>query len=277
MCCTRCLQGSRRAERARGYTIVELLVGLVLTSVLLSLLVRDFGFTSRTREEMEQLLEAQQGLRAALSAVTQELRQAGACLPRTGEVIALAGTDNEGSDTLAVRIGKVTTNLVCIRTVVTATADAGSSVLTVQDTTGFEAGDSIYLRNTTGGGWFFELAQVTGSSLTLDEALEEEISPGAGVFAVEERVYSLEESALMVAMDGGSPMPLVKNVEEFNVRYVTIPCPPCEEVDEPADADQWALVREVTVRVTVRSSRPNRAGEYVRLTDETNIKPRNLI
>jgi hypothetical protein len=261
--------------------VIELLVGTLLTSILLALLVRDFGFTSRTTEEMEQLMETQQGVRAALSAVTQELRQAGACLPRTGDIIALNGGDDGEQDSLAVRIGKVTDNLVCIRTVLLATAEEGDSVLSVQDTTGFALGDWIYVRNASGSGDAFTVAGVSSGLLTLDRAVEEELAVGTGVFAVEERRYAVNSSGtspvLTVSVDGGDPHPLVNNVEVFNVRYVTIPCPPCDEIDVPADSDEWALVREVVVSITVRSSRPNRAGEYVRLSDETNIKPRNLL
>jgi type II secretory pathway pseudopilin PulG len=263
-----------------GYTLIELLVGLLLSAMLLSLLARDFGFTARTKGEMEDLLETQQGVRAALSALTQELRQAGACLPRTGDVVALNGTDEGTTDSLIVRIGKTTSDLVCVRTVTTASAPIGQTYVTVQTTTGFKVGDWVYLRDSAGSGEPFVLASIATNQLHFSGAFERDYSSGSGVYAVEGRTYSIStaigRSVLMVSVDGGEPQPLVDNVEAFNVKYVTTPCPPCDALDEPTD-DEWLLVREINVQVTVRSAHKNRKGEYVRLTDETNIKPRNLI
>lgn len=263
-----------------GYTLVELLVGLLLSAMLLALLARDFGFTARTKGEMEDLLETQQGVRAALSAMTQELRQAGACLPRTGDVVALSGTDSGTTDTLTVRIGKTTTELVCIRTISTASTPVGQTYIVVQSTAGFKVDDWIYIRNSAGAGDAFRVTSIGTNRLNLSGAMDQVYTAGSGVYAVEERKYSISTAigrpVLMVTVDGGTPQPLVDNVELFNVKYVTTPCPPCDTLDAP-DSDEWPLVREVNVKVTVRSAYKNRKGEYVRLTDETNIKPRNLI
>lgn len=264
----------------QGYTLVELLVGLLLSAMLLALLARDFGFSARTKGEMEDLLETQQGVRAALSALTQELRQAGACLPRTGEVVALTGTDTGTTDSLTVRIGKTTSDLVCIRTVSTASAAVGQTFVKVQTVTGFKVGDWVYLRDSAGAGDSFKVTSIGTNQLNLSGAFDRIYASGSGVYAVEERQYFISTTigrpVLMVRVDGTSLQPLVDNVEQFNVKYVTTPCPPCEELDEPGD-DDWPLVREVNVKVTVRSAYKNRKGDYVRLTDETNIKPRNLI
>ena len=48
--------------------------------------------------------ETQQGLRALLGLVTQELRQAGACLPQNGQFITLDGFDGGSQDRLTLRI-----------------------------------------------------------------------------------------------------------------------------------------------------------------------------
>lgn len=266
--------------KERGYTLIELLVGLLLSAMLLSLLARDFGFTARTKGEMEDLLETQQGVRAALSALTQELRQAGACLPRTGEVVALKGTNDGTTDSLTVRIGKTTSDLVCVRTVTTASAPIGQTYAMVQSTTGFKVGDWVYMRDSAGSGEPAMLTSISTNRLNFADPFERDYSSGSGVYAVEERRYRITTTSgrpvLMITVDGGTEQPLVDNVEAFNVKYVTTPCPPCDELDEP-DTDDWPLVREINVQVTVRSAYKNRKGEYARLTDATSIKPRNLI
>jgi hypothetical protein len=254
---------------------------MLLTSVVLSGLVWEFGFTSRTRGELDQLTEAQQGLRAAISSVTQELRQAGACLPRTGDVVALDGIDNGTLDELTLRIGKVRTDdLVCIRTVLTSAAADGTSVLHVQSTDGFEAGSLLLLWNDSGTGQTFTVSAVASSTVTLDSAVDGDFPTGSGVFAIEERKYEVDSSfdppRLTMTIDEGDPHPLVHGVEGFNVKYITTPCPPCDELSAP-DEDEWLTVREVVIEVTVRSRDRNRDGEYVRLTSRTNVKPRNLL
>jgi hypothetical protein len=263
---------------------------MTLSSLLLSMMVRDFAFNVRVRQDMDQLLEVQQGVRSALSIITQELRQAGACLPRTGDLVSLTGNDSpalEGEDagqrdTLMIRVGKVTRdNLVCIRTVTTTAAAAGSSQLVVQDASEFAADDWVYIRGNSGAGRSYRVGSVGGSTITLTGPLGEDYGTGSGVFASEERVYSVDTSGgdrmLTVSIDGGDPQPLVDGVEQFNVKYKVAPCPPCSSVNEPADADEWLLVRELDIKVRVRSRRKNRSGEWIRLVGNTNVKPRNLL
>jgi hypothetical protein len=255
---------------------------MLLTSVVLSGLVWEFGFTSRTRNDLDLLTEAQQGVRAAVSAVTQELRQAGACLPRTGDLVALAGNNDGVHDELTLRIGKVREeDLVCIRTVLTNAADAGDTVLVVQSTSGFEAGSLLLIRGDSGTGESFGVVNVGSSTITLDGSVSVDYASGAGVFAIEERTYTVDASSnppvLTLAIDGDDPQPLVHGVEGFNVKYITTPCPPCDEINEPADDDEWLTVREVAIEFTVRSRERNRAGDYIRLTSRTNVKPRNLL
>jgi hypothetical protein len=255
---------------------------MALSAIVLSGLVWEFAFTSRTRGELDQLNEAQQGVRAAISAVTQELRQAGACLPRTGNLVALDGTNDGLHDRLTLRIGKVQPDdLVCVRTVLTTAAAEGSSVLHVQSTSGFEPGSLLYLRGDTGAGETVGIVGVASTTISLDTALDADYATGSGVFAIEERTYAVDDSSdppiLTLAIDGGDPHPLVHGIETFNVEYITTPCPPCDRLDEPADDVEWLMVREVAIEITARSRNRNRSGQYVRLTSRTNIKPRNLL
>jgi prepilin-type N-terminal cleavage/methylation domain-containing protein len=265
-----------------GYSLIELLVAMMLSSVVLAGIVWEFGFVSRTRMDLEQLVEAQQSARAAIAVITQEMRQAGACLPRTGDPVALNGTDEGTRDTLTVRIGRVRrSDLTCIRVQLSAAAPQGSSVLQVQSTSGFAADSLVYVRGSTGSGNTFTVSGVSVNSLLLSTPLDADYDATSWVYALEERTYAVDASAdppvLTVRIDGGAAQPLVPGVEAFNVQYVTTPCPPCDTLDAPQDDEEWLLVREVAIDVTVRSRKPNRAGEYIRLTSRSNIKPRNLL
>lgn len=256
---------------------------MLLSSTLLAGLVWEFGFVNRTRSDLDQLVETQQGVRAALSAISQEMRQAGACLPRTGDMVALNGTDSDARDELTLRIGKVEVDdLVCIRTVLTAKAKQGNTSVKVQDGSGFEVGELVYLRGGSGTGRNFEVVSTNSNTISLDEPLDDEYPAGSGLYAIEERTYAIDREVdppiLTVAIDGGDPSPLVHGVERFDVTYLTAPCPPCEAINAPPDGDEdWLLVREVEIEVTVRARRPSRGGEYVRLTSRTHVAPRNLL
>src|SRR5262245_48341568 len=89
-----------------GYTLVELLVVLLITSFMMTTLAGFFRTAVAARQNAGAQTEAQQGLRAVASVITQELRQAGACLPRSGTFMALAGTENGLTDSLTLRIGR---------------------------------------------------------------------------------------------------------------------------------------------------------------------------
>jgi len=256
---------------------------MLLSSTLLAGLVWEFGFVNRTRSDLDQLVETQQGVRAALSSISQEMRQAGACLPRTGDMVAINGSNSGARDELTLRIGKVEADdLVCIRSVLTAKALKGASIVKVQDGSGFGVGELVYLRGGSGTGRNFEVVSINSNTISLDEPLNAEYPAGSGLYAIEERSYAIDHQAdppiLTVAIDGGDPSPLVHGVERFNVTYLTAPCPPCAAINAPAVGDEdWLLVREVEIEVTVRARRPSRGGEYVRITSRTHVSPRNLL
>lgn len=274
-------RSSRATERNAGFSIVELMTVMLLSGVLLSLVARDFGFSVGTRHDLDLVVEAQHALRTTLSEITQELRQVGACLPTTGEFLALNGTEGGPTDRLVLRIGQVDeSNVVCSRTILTADAKAGTSVLEVEDGAQFSSDQLIYLAGNTGSGKIFKASSASGTTLRIEGGLDRDYLAGDGVYALEERVYEVDDSSgdpvLTVAIDGGEPQPLVDGVERFDVHYMQEPCPPCDAVDAPTDDDGWRRVREVAVEVGVVSREPRRAGELVTLTGGTNIRPRNL-
>ncbi len=260
-----------------------MLVALALTGVAMALFVRDFGFTVQTRREMDLVTETQQALHATHAFLTQELRQAGACLPSNGEFIALEATDNGTTDEISLRIGVVDRlDLTCLATVLTLDAADTESTLKVQDVTGFESGQWIYVTRNGGQGDPFRIASVGVDSLQIQGVLGQNYVAGGGVYAIEERSYAIEDiggvPVLTVSIDGEASQPLVAGVEEFDLRYRLDPCPPCTEVDEPSTSAEWRSVREVELRVVARSTTVKpRGGGYIRMGGTTSIRPRNLL
>src|SRR5215510_7128429 len=119
-------------SREAGFTLIELLVTLLLTSMMMTLMTGFFHANVTTRNHMTMQTEAQQGLRAVFEMVSQELRQAGACLPQQGQFISLGGVNNGDQDSLTLRIGRTNNDsLVCIKAGTTAAAAVGTTLLTV--------------------------------------------------------------------------------------------------------------------------------------------------
>lgn len=271
-----------------GFSLIELLVVLFLSSMMLTLMTGFFQATTAVRNHMGLQTESQQGLRALFEMVTQELRQAGACLPPLGQFIALDGTDGGTQDRLTLRIGRTDGNtLVCIKAGTTAEAADGDATLTVSEGEGnlFANAPIVYVTPNGASGEFYTVTATTSNSVTIDGGLIGNHPEGTGIYAVDERRYEVEtlssgQLALTMSVDGGDSQPLVEGVEEFNVQYLLAPCDAsgcASAVDEPGDDDEWRQVRTVAITATVRSHREDKNGQFLRESGYVHVKPRNLL
>jgi len=269
-----------RSKWILGYSLVELLVALFISTSMLTMMTKFTHTNITAREEGSLKTEVQLGLRALIAMITQELRQAGACLPLTGGAVALSGIDNGVQDSLTVRIGKVDPNtLICVQAAVSNAAAIGETSLTVDKTGGFRKGSLVYITPEGATGSYYFIDDVSGITLTLASGLTQELPKGAGVYAIEERIYTVDNATfghpvLTVAIDGGSSQPLVDWVEEFDVRYYLGPCTldgsgtlSCAStVSLPADISGWYSVDAVGIKATVRSHKADRNGNILRET-----------
>ncbi len=267
-----------------GYSLVELLVAMMLSGIALSVMATDFSHTVQQRHQLNQVAEAQQGVSAAITFVSQELRQAGACLPALGEFLALDGENDGNQDTLRLRIGRIRRDsMTCIRTVTVTNAVAGDSTLQVQDIAGFDVGQYIYVTRTGGRGKTFVISDIdeTVETITIEGSLDGNYQAGGGVYAIEERTYAIDgsgaEPILTVAVDDGEPEPFARGIEVFDIRYRLGDCVDCGAVDLPADGTEWRLVREVELTVASRSRATQQNGAAHVVRESTTIKPRNLL
>ena len=73
----RLLANPRTRYSERGFTLLEMLVGVVISSLVLAALASTFMSQSRTYRAQEHISEMQQGIRATLYMMTQEIRMAG--------------------------------------------------------------------------------------------------------------------------------------------------------------------------------------------------------
>ncbi len=266
-----------------GFSLIELLVVLFISGLLMAMMSGTFSASVNTQYRMGLHIETQQGLRALLEMVTQELRQAGACLPEQGQFISLDGVNSGDQDGLTLRIGGVDPDtLVCIIASTTVASLDESTTLTVADGTIFAQSKLVYVTPDGANGGFYTVEGTTATTVTLNEGLNGDHPLGTGIYAVEERIYAIDtitygRPVLTVAIDAGTPQPMVDGVEKFNVQYLLAPCPPCNAVDRPANNTEWSQVREVTIDARVRSNKANKTGAFVYDNGQVNVKPRNLL
>lgn len=270
---------SRRTNR--GFTSIELLVAVTVTllgiSLASSLLLAGQGHIRQQERE----LEATHAGRAAIETILRELRLGGACLPETGEFIALEAADNATADTLTTRYGLTTPNdMSCVQTTVSASIPSGAMAIPVQDTTDFNVGTLVYLRHTNGGGEYFKVTSVDAGAdvLGTDVPLGASYPATSGVYAIDERRFYLDTTpatpVMMFQVNRAPAQPFALGIEGLDFEYQlsdgTL-------VDAPANDQEWRSVRQIRVSVDARSTLRSKSGAFYRRSFDVTIKPRNLV
>jgi Tfp pilus assembly protein PilW len=282
-------RASRLLKNATGYTLVELLVVLLITSFMMITLTGFFQTAVAVRQNAGAQTEAQQGLRSLASVITQELRQAGACLPRTGTFAALRGFDNGLTDSLTLRIG-LTSPITgaCLRAQLAASGAAvGATTLSVDSTAGFGSAKRLLVTSAaTGAAEVYSITGMTATSISITPGLLYPKPGTSRVYPLDERVYQIQNWSgrfvLTVQIDGGTAQPLVDGVTEFDVTYRGMPCNNlgvCTVLTQPTTDSDWRAVREVSITPKIASRSKNRQGQviYTTAADAIRVKPRNLL
>jgi prepilin-type N-terminal cleavage/methylation domain-containing protein len=279
---TRSIRRSR-AERRAGFSLIELLVTIGVSGITLASVVHFYSIHAREMRQHSYRLESQQALRSSLDAITRDLRLAGACLPLDGQFILLAGADNPGGDSITIRTGMVRNNMSCIVASTTADAAVGSNTVQVDSVNGFTADMLIYLRAANGAGEISPVTAVGGSAISFASATQQAYTAGSGVYAIDERTYTLDKSnpavpVLTLSVNRGPAQAFAAGVSDLQVRYVLNQgCPTCTTVDLPTGAAQWQLVNSVVLTATVQTVGGVRPEDAATLVASSTAKPRNLL
>ena len=278
-----------RAER--GFSVVEMMATITIMSLALSV-ASGFFVTNRKflADEMVRQ-ETLQGLRTALDTLERDLRLGGACLPTTGnDFPPLAGSNAGTLDGVITRTALVRSDLTCIQNTLQAASPAtgvaaGATTLPLQSVSGFAAGQRAYIRGSTNSGEYFNIMAVNSTTnvLTIGAGLGSAYLNGSGIWAVDERVYSIDSTTyaplkvLTIATNGATAVPFAYGVQSINIQYQLVSnCPACDVVDLPT-ATQWALVNQLYLTVTMQSEKQLSNGQYFTVTGNIGVKPRNLL
>jgi prepilin-type N-terminal cleavage/methylation domain-containing protein len=272
-----------RAERTRGFSLVELIVALFVSGVTLASAVSFFATHARTLKSAGYRLEAQQAMRGSLDAMTRDLRLAGACLPVNGQFVALDGANAPGGDSITIRTGLTRDDLSCIWGSLTTPANAGDTTVQVSDTTGFAVDMLAYIANTGNvSGEFVTVTGVGANSVSFAPGLTQPY-PGGSVYAVDERMYALDGTdpdlpLLNLTINRGAPQAFAAGTRDLQIEYILDQnCPPCDRVALPVGTAQWRLVNEVDLTVTVETVGGIRVEDEATIVATSSAKPRNLL
>lgn len=234
--------------------------------------------------DQDALLETSHAARSTLDMLLRDLRLGGACLPVTGTFVTLEGVDAGTKDQLVTRTGLTRSDLSCVRGATTAAATAFSTTIAADTVDGFAAQTRVYLRHPNGSGAFFTVTSVdtAAKTLGLTPALDIDYPVTTGVYGIDERRYAIDDAVtppvLTVQIGDESPMPFAKGIQAINIQYqLKRNCPPCDVVDLPASNAEWAIVEQLLLTLTARSTRPSEAGTYYERSLTVRVKPRNLL
>lgn len=273
-----------RMSGASGYSIVELLLSTALATMALAATSSLFLAGRNTMRNEDVSLETSHAIRSTSDLLLRDLRLGGACLPVTGGFVSLEGIDNGTTDEIISRTGLTRTDLSCVRSASVGNALSGSSTIVLENVDGFAPGTRAYARHPNGAGEFFTVGSVDPASKTLTSAtaFSEDYPVTSGVYGIDERRYSVDTAAdppvLRVQINGEEPMPFAIGIEKIDIKYqLKRNCPACDIVDLPKDNAEWALVDQVLLTITARSSRTSESGQLYRKSMTVRAKPRNLL
>lgn len=264
-------------------------MGVALMSIAVAATSGMFLAAKRHMANQQRQLETTEVARAAVDMIVRDLRLGGACLPVTGDFIALEGINSSQTDEIITRTGLTRPDLSCIRTSVPtlATVTASGSSVPVQNSEGFAADMRVYIRHPDGEGEYFNITSVSSATeLRKSQTLSRDYPETSGVYAIDERRFYLgnvvtpagTQSELLIQVGNAAAQSFAVGIEKLDIQYqLQRNCPPCDVINVPANNDEWTIVDTVLLNVTARSQRPDQAGTYYRRTVAVNVKPRNLL
>ena len=258
----------------KGMTLVELLIVLVVCSILMAAMFGSFIHQQKSYAVQDQVIDMQQGLRAAIDRMTREIRMAG----YGGDILETFGNVNTFSHTITPANGASADSITILVSDEVAklsqNAPAGSSQLIFSTSNVFDTSSKRYL--CLQGQNNYLIQAVTGSTVTLATPLQEDHLINESVGLVKAITYRIDpESANLVRDEntGEGGQILAENVENIQLRYTLASG---AVVDSPATPEE---VRMVSVSLTVRTKTPytEYPGDgYLRRVMTTGIEVRNL-
>ena len=281
-----------RLEKQKGLSLIELMVGLVLASLLLLGVLQIFDGNRRTHTLQESLSRIQESGRIATDLLAKELRNAAfaGCVVDDALLVDnlgtigdyVAGTDNAiaatpAVGTMAVELG---TDVLTVRGATDAcsgdgriVSNAGGSAVILSGSCGLSAGDEVLVANCQAGN-YTSVASISGSAptvtVTTADAFGAPYGPEAKIYTPYLRTFFVSRNAnnlpgLYVSEDGGAAQEIIPGVEDFQVLYGR-DTGADDIVDiwggPPANSDESAQVAAVRIQLLVAADERSGARQF---------------
>ena len=258
----------------KGMTLVELLIVLAVSSLLMAAIFGSFIHQQKSYAVQDQVIDMQQGLRAAIDRMTREIRMAG----YGGDILETFGNVNTFSHIITPANGTSQDSITILVADEVArlsqNAPAGSSQLNLNTSNVFNTGNKRYLCLLGQNNYLIQA--VTGSTVTLATPLLEDHLINESVGLVKAITYRIDPDTTNLVRDentGEGGQILAEDVENIQVRYTLASG---GVVDSPANPED---IRMVSITLTARTKMPytEYPGDgYLRRVMTTGIEVRNL-
>ncbi len=261
----------------KGFSMIELLVVLVLSSILMAAFYRAFIGQQRSSALQDQVVEMRQNIRAGLDRMTREIRMAG----YGGGILEAFGNVNSFTNIITPVNGpnhdSVTILMADEVVKLSQNAVTGSNQLVLNVSNGNELLDTSkrkYLCLNGQNNYFVNT--VTGNTVTLATPLLEDHLINESVALVKAITYKILPGTTNLVRDenaGAGPQMLAEGVEDLQLRYTVAHG---SLVDAPGTPSEIRAV-DVTVIARTETTDPQYAGDgYRRQRLTCNMEVRNL-
>ncbi|MBI2370519.1 MAG: hypothetical protein HYV08_09860 [Deltaproteobacteria bacterium] len=220
---------------AHGYTMLELLLALGITTFIVAPTLLLFTTQNRSYTAQSEVITLHREAQAALDILARDLRMIGYGVPTAASRITAATASGLAA----------TGNLANVSTTVRSLLAVGATSLLVNSTSGFAAGDTIYITATSvSGTTTAESVTVTGLTtdlglpvLTVSSGLLNSFSAGADVHQNKTVTYTYDSGAQTLSRN---TQVLLRNVTACTFTY---------------DSGTLTSIRKITVNLTVQHHR----------------------
>ncbi|MFQ6091424.1 MAG: prepilin-type N-terminal cleavage/methylation domain-containing protein [bacterium] len=267
----------QRLRDENGFTLVEALVVLVVTSLLVTFVLRFHVLQNKEYDLQGQISFLQKNVRSAMEAMEEEIRMAGSGFP-AGALASSVDIIDSGTDSDEIVVMRAVPG---VRAVLTETMPNPSAELKCDDVSGFEEGWAV-IADEVGSETFLithvqdQADHLQHNTMTFSRPFE----AGSWVIQASYRQYCIDresdpEHPKLVLRDyDGSDQIVAENIDDIQFAYVL------EDFSEtptpPADMDEVIMVRISIVGRTARAD-PSFPGDgYRRRELITRVKLRNF-
>jgi prepilin-type N-terminal cleavage/methylation domain-containing protein len=262
---------SRKVSEAAGFTLIEVIIGLVVSGLMLLVITRFFRDSHRAYNLQEKIADRDQNARYVLKRLEERIMEAGANLPESGWPVIKPGADALSGMSLAVNPRGGSQAFYADR--------PASRNVPVDDLTGFRKAISVLVLRTDKSverigiavgyntdGFSKGLKPGTAGQDTVRLASAVALKSGDAVYGYVEETYSVADTRL--SMDG---MVLAENIETVSLSFLD---------STGAATGDWNRMHSARVSVTARTPIPDPGypGDgYRRVTLNSEIRLRNRL